>query len=106
MGIIWEKADYLIRLLFIIVLGIACILIVIAPLDEARNNQPESGQEGGNGGLPEEDKGKMRKKKNEKQNVKKNQKKKRHDEKRRLCGHECYDEQHEQVCCDINIGQR
>ena len=32
MGIIWEKADYLIRLLFIIVLGIACILIVIAPL--------------------------------------------------------------------------
>lgn len=30
MGIIWEKADYLIRLLFIIVLGIACILIVIA----------------------------------------------------------------------------
>lgn len=28
MGIIWEKADYLIRLLFIIVLGIACILIV------------------------------------------------------------------------------
>lgn len=31
MGIIWEKADYLIRLLFIIVLGIACILIVIAP---------------------------------------------------------------------------
>lgn len=42
MGIIWEKADYLIRLLFIIVLGIACILIVIAPLYEARNNQPES----------------------------------------------------------------
>lgn len=41
MGIIWEKADYLIRLLFIIVLGIACILIV--PLYEARNNQPESG---------------------------------------------------------------
>ena len=26
-----KKADYLIRLLFIIVLGIACILIVIAP---------------------------------------------------------------------------
>ena len=43
MGIIWEKADYLIRLLFIILLGIACILIVIAPLYEARNNQPESG---------------------------------------------------------------
>ena len=45
MGIIWEKADYLIRLLllFIIVLGIACILIVIAPLYGARNNQPESG---------------------------------------------------------------
>ena len=41
MGIIWEKADYLIRLLFIIVLGIAYILI--APLYEARNNQPESG---------------------------------------------------------------
>ena len=38
MGIIWEKADYL-----IIVLGIACILIVIAPLYGARNNQPESG---------------------------------------------------------------
>ena len=38
MGIIWEKADYLIRLLFIIVLGIACILIVIAPLYGARNN--------------------------------------------------------------------
>ena len=37
MGIIWEKADYLIRLLFIIVLGIACILIVIAPLYGARN---------------------------------------------------------------------
>ena len=68
MGIIWEKADYLIRLLFIIVLGIACILIVIAPLYEARNNQPESGQEGGTGGLPEEDKGKMRKKKNENEN--------------------------------------
>ncbi|MCS2505298.1 hypothetical protein NXW48_04865 [Phocaeicola vulgatus] len=44
MGIIWEKADYLIRLLFIIVLGIACILIVIAPLYGARNNQPESGR--------------------------------------------------------------
>lgn len=43
MEIILGKADYLIRLLFIIVLGIACILIVIAPLYEARNNQPESG---------------------------------------------------------------
>ena len=43
MGIIWEKADYLIRLLFIIVLGIEKKLIVIAPLYEARNNQPESG---------------------------------------------------------------
>ena len=30
MGIIWEKADYLIRLLFIIVLGIACILIAVS----------------------------------------------------------------------------
>ena len=43
MGIIWEKADYLIRLLLIIVLGISFILIVIAPLDGGRNNQPESG---------------------------------------------------------------
>ena len=44
MGIIWEKADYLIRLLFIIVLGIACILIVIAPLYGSHHKQ--SGQEG------------------------------------------------------------
>ena len=42
MGIIWEKADYLIRLLFIIVLGIACILIVIAPLYASHHKQ--SGQ--------------------------------------------------------------
>ena len=42
MGIIWEKADYLIRLLFIIVLGIACILIVIAPIHEAINHHPDS----------------------------------------------------------------
>ena len=38
-----EKADYLMRLLCCIIMGIACMLIVIAPLYEARNNQPESG---------------------------------------------------------------
>jgi FtsZ-interacting cell division protein ZipA len=42
MEIIWEKADYLLRLLFCIVFGIACILIVIAPLYASRHEQ--SGQ--------------------------------------------------------------
>lgn len=43
MEIILGKADYLIRLLFIIVLGIACILIVIASLYGSHHKQ--SGQE-------------------------------------------------------------
>ncbi|MCM0298266.1 hypothetical protein J8K92_06370 [Bacteroides fragilis] len=43
MEIIWEKADYLLRLLFCIVFGIACILIVIAPLYASHHKQ--SGQE-------------------------------------------------------------
>ena len=43
METIWEKVDYLIRILFCIVLGIAYILIVIAPLYASRHEQ--SGQE-------------------------------------------------------------
>ena len=43
METIWEKADYLSRILFIIVLGIACILIVIAPLYGSHHKR--SGQE-------------------------------------------------------------
>lgn len=42
MDIILEKADYLLRLLLFIVLGIAWILIVIAPLYASRHEQ--SGQ--------------------------------------------------------------
>lgn len=43
METIWGKVDYLIRILFCIVLGIAYILIVIAPLYASRHKQ--SGQE-------------------------------------------------------------
>lgn len=42
METIWGKVDYLIRILFCIVLGIAWILIVIAPLYASRHEQ--SGQ--------------------------------------------------------------
>lgn len=34
-----EKADYLIRLLCCIIMGIACMLIVIAPLYASRHKQ-------------------------------------------------------------------